>query len=112
LTIEIEDDGRGIDWGRVAELARARNLPHEDEAALIRVLLSDGFTTKQTADGTSGRGVGLCAVSQTVDGLGGSLSLRSQPGRGTTWIIILPLMPEEGQLANQALLQNEWFCDG
>jgi two-component system chemotaxis sensor kinase CheA len=112
LIIEIEDDGRGIDWGRVAELARARGMAHEDEAALVRVLLSDGFTTKKTADGTSGRGVGLCAVSQTVNTLGGSLSLRSEPGRGTVWNMILPLLPEEGQLANQALMKDEWSCDG
>jgi HPt (histidine-containing phosphotransfer) domain-containing protein len=112
LTIEVEDDGRGIDWGRVTELARARGMAHETEDDLVRGLLSDGFTTKSTADGTSGRGVGLCAVAQTVTSLGGSLSLRSQPGRGTTWSVVLPLMPAEGQLASQDLQQGEWRADG
>jgi HPt (histidine-containing phosphotransfer) domain-containing protein len=112
LALDIEDDGRGIDWAQVDEVARARGLAHESEADLVRALLSDGFTTKCQADSTSGRGVGLSAVSQTVAELGGTLSLKSRPGRGATWSIVLPLMPAEGYPARQTRPRSERVVDG
>lgn len=112
LDLDIEDDGRGIDWARVTTLAKARGLAHQTEADLVRALLSDGFTTKDKVDSTSGRGVGLCAVSQAVMNLGGTMTVESHPGRGTTWRIVLPLMPAEGHDTSQALPWSTRPADG
>jgi len=91
LTIEVEDDGIGIDWDAVVKVAEAGGLPHETPSDLLRILLSDGFTTRPTASSTSGRGIGTAAVAQAVTSLGGTLSVRSQRGAGTCWRVVLPI---------------------
>ncbi|HEY8926545.1 MAG TPA: ATP-binding protein [Polyangia bacterium] len=94
LTVEVEDDGNGIDWDAVVKLADARGLPHETPSDLLGVVLSDGFTTRAQASSTSGRGVGMAAVAQAVASLGGELSVRSQRGLGTCWCAVVPLPSE------------------
>ena len=94
LVLEIEDDGRGIDWGRVGQLASARGLRHVTEADLVRAVLSGGFSTRSTVSLTSGRGVGMTAVNHQVLELGGALSVHSQDGVGTCWRISIPLSAE------------------
>lgn len=91
LTIEIEDDGRGIDWESVAKLAEKRGMPHATSTDLMRAILSDGLSTRTTATSTSGRGVGMSAVGEAVTNLGGTLSTRSERGVGTCWRIVLPM---------------------
>lgn len=95
VTITVADDGRGIDTRRVAERARARGLLGADEALddarLLRVLCAPGFSTRDTADPISGRGVGLDAVLQAVRELGGTLALANQPGQGACFRLELPL---------------------
>src|SRR5262249_3550758 len=91
LRVEIEDDGRGIDWVKVAELASRRGLLHETRADLIGAILADGFSTKSEVTATSGRGVGMSAIHQQVMDLGGTLSVRSEPEHGTCWLFQLPL---------------------
>jgi chemotaxis protein histidine kinase CheA len=112
LALDIEDDGRGIDWARVAEVARTRGMAHETKTDLVRALLSDGFTTKRKADSTSGRGVGLCVVSQTVANLGGTLSLESHPGRGTIWRIVMPPGASGGPLGKTGPAPGDRSVDG
>ena len=94
VIIEVEDDGSGIDWDAVVKVAKARGLPHETPSDLLSVVLSDGFSTRAHASSTSGRGVGMAAVSQAVASLGGALSVRSQRGVGTCWRAVLPLTSE------------------
>lgn len=95
VLVEISDDGRGINIERVA--ARARDLGWLQtgetlpEAALLDVLCAPGFSTRDEADRSSGRGLGMNIVRSTVQQLGGSLSLRTQPGQGTQFTILLPL---------------------
>ena len=91
LTIEVEDDGRGIDWACVRERAAARGMPRDSEADLAAAILSDGFTTCEKVTTTSGRGVGMAAVRQQVSNLGGTLSLKSEAGAGTLWRFTFPL---------------------
>lgn len=95
VTITVADDGQGIDTARVAERARARGLigPDEllDDARLLRVLCAPGFSTRDTADPISGRGVGLDAVMLAVRELGGALTLTNQPGQGACFRLELPL---------------------
>jgi len=95
VVIEIEDDGRGIDPARIASRARELGLlgadEKFDEAMLLDVLCAPGFSTRTEADRASGRGVGMSVVRETVQSLGGTLALESQVGRGSRFIIQLPI---------------------
>jgi two-component system chemotaxis sensor kinase CheA len=93
--MEVEDDGRGIDAEKVAARAAvlgisARRAP-TDAASLLDLLCTPGFSTREEADRTSGRGVGMDVVRRAVEELGGSLALDTVPGRGTRFVIRLPL---------------------
>jgi len=94
VVIQIRDDGRGIDASRIA--ARANSLGIEvpeslDDDALLTILCAPGFSTRDEVDLTSGRGVGMAVVVNTVRELGGSLSLETSPGHGTQFTLKLPL---------------------
>jgi two-component system chemotaxis sensor kinase CheA len=95
VLIHVEDDGRGMDLHKIQERARSRGLIGADESLdpkrLLDIISSPGFTTREHADLASGRGVGMSAVQATVSQLGGSMSLDTEPGRGTRFAIRLPL---------------------
>jgi len=95
VTIEIADDGRGVDPEEVAARARSAGLPVPegtlDSAAVLALLCSPGFSTKDDADRASGRGVGMAVVKDTVERLSGTIALDSEPGQGTRFTIQLPL---------------------
>jgi two-component system chemotaxis sensor kinase CheA len=97
IRISVADDGGGIDFAAV--LARAveqgalhpdlaGDLPPEEIAALV---FRPGLSTRKQVTDISGRGVGMDAVKATVEGLGGHVELRSQPGRGTTTTLVVPI---------------------
>lgn len=94
VLIEVEDDGRGIDREKIAQRAHQMGLHAEngklDDEALLDLICSPGFSTREEADRTSGRGVGMAVVQNTVLGLGGSFTLRTEVGRGTQFTIQLP----------------------
>lgn len=90
LVVSLEDDGRGIDWERVAASARRHGLPHATRADLEAALFADGVSTAAATTEISGRGVGMAAVRYEVEDLGGRLCLSSQPTRGTCWTVRLP----------------------
>jgi two-component system chemotaxis sensor kinase CheA len=96
ITVRVTDDGRGIDRDRV--LKKARNLGLIDAARselsdddLIRIISRPGFSTAERVTDISGRGVGVDAVHARIRSLGGSVEIRSVPGRGTTVTLRLPL---------------------
>ncbi len=94
VTIQIADDGRGIDAERVIARARVAGLPvpaHVDEASLLDLICSPGFSTRDASDRVSGRGFGMSVVRNTVQELGGAMRLASEPGRGTRFSFELPL---------------------
>jgi two-component system, chemotaxis family, sensor kinase CheA len=95
VVIEIEDDGRGVDVDKVAQRARSQALiaadATPDMATILDILCSSGFSTRDQADLTSGRGVGMAVVKNTVQELGGFLNLHTQVGLGTRFTIQLPL---------------------
>lgn len=94
VTIEIADDGRGIDRERVVARARVAGLPvpsHIDEDVLLDLICAPGFSTREASDRVSGRGFGMAVVRNTVQELGGSMRLTSEPGRGTRFTFELPL---------------------
>ncbi len=96
IVIRLEDDGRGVDRDAVVRRAVERGLlPAAPEtlsdAEVLQLLVRPGFSTKAEVTEVSGRGVGLDVVASKVRALGGSLGLRSEPGRGTVFEITVPL---------------------
>ena len=95
IVIKIADDGRGIDRSLVIERANARGLNHGnaeiDDAALLDLICTPGFSTRDEADRQSGRGVGMDVVKNAIEELGGHVSLSTRIGEGTTFTIELPL---------------------
>ena len=95
IRVEVEDDGAGIDVEQVARRARAQGLLGASEPLgadrLLEVLCAPGFSTRDDADMTSGRGVGMDVVAATIRTLAGELSVDTAPGLGTRFTIELPL---------------------
>jgi two-component system, chemotaxis family, sensor kinase CheA len=97
VVITVSDDGRGVNPAAVAKKAVARGLitPEQadtiDAARAIELLFAPGFSTAETTSDISGRGVGMDAVRTKVRELGGEVVMTSEPGRGSTAQIRLPL---------------------
>jgi chemotaxis protein histidine kinase CheA len=95
VVVEVSEDGRGIDEDAVRAKAVERGLLPADSAlsgsALLALLFTPEFSTAATVTETSGRGVGLDVVKTSVDELGGSIDIRSDAGRGTTFALTLPV---------------------
>lgn len=94
VLIQVQDDGRGVDAESVGRRARSLGLKLPavlDNAGLLEVLCSAGFSTKEEVDRASGRGVGMAVALNTVRELGGSMSLETELGRGTRFTLRLPL---------------------
>ncbi|WP_371060098.1 chemotaxis protein CheA [Rhodosalinus sp. 5P4] len=95
VVIEISDDGAGIDPARVHAKAVERGLVAPDadlsEQETLNLVFEPGFSTAGAVSSLSGRGVGMDVVRTEIHALGGRVSLRSAPGRGTTVTVSLPL---------------------
>jgi len=97
LVITVSDDGAGIDPDRLVAKVLAKNLATSEMVAamspeeLLDFLFLPGFSTRETVSAVSGRGVGLDAVRSAVEEMGGTLSVVSSLGRGTTFSLNLPL---------------------
>ncbi|MBI5903890.1 MAG: chemotaxis protein CheW [Deltaproteobacteria bacterium] len=93
--IEVSDDGRGIDVEKLKTKAVAKGVPPDrlesmtGKEALMLVCVP-GLSTSDNVTETSGRGVGMDAVKETIEGLGGSLAIESERGKGTKIIMKLP----------------------
>lgn len=96
IVLEIADDGRGLDVEAIRGKAVEKGLlaaeaPGLEPEELYRLIFTDEFSTKQTADAMSGRGVGLAAVRMETQRLGGEIEVESTPGAGTIFRFRLPL---------------------
>jgi two-component system chemotaxis sensor kinase CheA len=97
VIIEVRDDGRGIDHEKViARAIKARLITEEqsDEltiAAIESLIFQPGFSTASKVSNISGRGVGLDVVRANVERMGGSIELKSEPLKSTTFRVKIPL---------------------
>jgi two-component system chemotaxis sensor kinase CheA len=95
ITVEVSDDGGGLKRERILAKARERGLIGADEQisdeAVGNLIFLPGFSTHDQATDISGRGVGMDVVKRNVDELGGSIEVRSEAGKGSRFIITLPL---------------------
>ncbi len=91
------DDGRGIDVGALSQAAvREGWLGSSASSSLsphdaFRLLLRGGLTTTRTLTEVAGRGIGLDVVRSTAERLKGEVSVRSEPGRGAAFELVVPL---------------------
>ena len=95
IYLEVTDDGQGLDRQRIQTKAVALGLLAADETVddetLLRYIFRPGFSTTEKVTEVSGRGVGMDVVARNVEALGGSITLQSERGRGTTFRVKLPL---------------------
>ncbi len=95
ICIEIEDDGRGLNRDAILAKATARGLVREGEAIsdrdLYLLIFEPGFSTAKEVTDISGRGVGMDVVRRNIDELRGTVDITSEPGKGSTFSIKLPL---------------------
>jgi len=95
VVLDVTDDGRGIDPENVRKAAIKRNLisQHDpfDQARAYETLFTPGFSTASAVSEISGRGVGLDVVKKNLQELKGTIDIRSVPGEGSTFRIMLPI---------------------
>ena len=96
VTIRIEDNGRGMDPDSILAAAVARGfLPKEKGAALsddekLMLICHPGFSTAEKVTSISGRGVGMDVVRSAIQSMGGSLSISTETGAGSAFLLRLP----------------------
>jgi two-component system chemotaxis sensor kinase CheA len=95
IAVEIRDDGGGLDKTRILAKAKSRGLVGANEALteeqIHELIFLPGFSTAEKTTDVSGRGVGMDVVRRNVKELGGKIEIRSESGKGSRFIITLPL---------------------
>ncbi|WP_291994514.1 chemotaxis protein CheA [Candidatus Accumulibacter sp. ACC003] len=97
IVLIIADDGRGISPERIRAKAVEKNIISEEEANTLddrqslNLIFLPGFSTMAQASAVSGRGVGMDVVKTNIQKLNGSIEIRSELGKGSVFIISLPL---------------------
>lgn len=96
IVISVSDDGYGINKAKILKKAREKGLltkPESEmtEKEIYNLLLLPGFSTNDKITEYSGRGVGMDVVKQNIEEVGGSISIKSAEGKGSTFSITIPL---------------------
>ncbi len=97
IIIEISDDGRGLNLDRIKQKAIQNGIATESELEtmtpqqIYQYIFKAGFSTAEKVTSVSGRGVGMDVVRTNIEKIGGTVELKSQPGKGSSFIIKIPL---------------------
>jgi two-component system chemotaxis sensor kinase CheA len=95
VAVSVADDGAGLDATRIRAKAEEQGLITPEtkiaDQDLYQLIFAPGFSTASEVTALSGRGVGMDVVKRTIDGLRGSIEMTTDPGRGTTATLRLPL---------------------
>jgi two-component system chemotaxis sensor kinase CheA len=94
IVIEVRDDGRGLNRGKLLAKARERGLSVSDsmsDAEVYGLIFAPGFSTAAEVTDVSGRGVGMDVVKRNITSLGGSVEIDSVEGQGMRVSVRLPL---------------------
>ncbi len=95
IVIEIRDDGGGIDRQAVFDKALEKGLVDENssltDSQVFDLIFEPGFSTAKTLSDISGRGVGMDVVKRNIQSLGGRIQVQSEPNKGSTFKVHLPL---------------------
>jgi two-component system chemotaxis sensor kinase CheA len=107
LVISLSDDGRGIDPLQIRKklLLKGVESSKETDAEVIGHIFDHGFSTRDSASLTSGRGVGMASVHKVIREMGGNITVTSHVGSGTTFTLTVPYVKEfDSRMTN-------WFTD-
>jgi two-component system chemotaxis sensor kinase CheA len=97
IIIEISDDGRGLNISRIRQkvlgngLATESELEQMNDQQVAQFIFRAGFSTAEKVTSVSGRGVGMDVVRTNIEKIGGTIELKTQQGRGTSFTIKIPL---------------------
>lgn len=97
IIIEITDDGKGLPLSKIKEKIIKNGLATEEEVASMsdqqiqQYIFRAGFSTADKVTSVSGRGVGMDVVRTNIEKIGGSIVLKSVEGKGSTFLIKIPL---------------------
>jgi two-component system, chemotaxis family, sensor kinase CheA len=97
IIIEISDDGRGLNLDRIRQKAIQNGIATESELdamtpqQVYQYIFKAGFSTAEKVTSVSGRGVGMDVVRTNIEKIGGTVELKSMPGKGSTFVIKIPL---------------------
>jgi two-component system chemotaxis sensor kinase CheA len=97
VVIEVSDDGHGLDRGKIVRKAIERGIvtaeeaKHLNETEALHLIFKPGLSTADEVTEISGRGVGLDVVQSVLEKLKGSITLESEPGKGATFLLMVPL---------------------
>ncbi len=97
ILVEVSDDGKGLDIEKIKKKAIDRGLvnietvANMDSSEIFNFIFSPGFSTADKVTDLSGRGVGMTVVKQIVSELNGAVTIETEPGMGTRFILTFPL---------------------
>ena len=95
IAVEVSDDGGGLNKERILAKAKQRGLVGQNDILtddqIHDLIFLPGFSTADKTTDLSGRGVGMDVVRRNVKELGGKIELKSEQGKGSRFIITLPL---------------------
>ena len=95
IIIEIKDDGAGINRTKVLAKAKEKGLVAEDatltDEEIDHLIFAPGFSTAEKVTSVSGRGVGMDVVRRNIEGIGGTVRITNNPGKGSIFTVSLPL---------------------
>lgn len=97
IVITIRDDGRGINIDKIREKAVQRGIMSAEQLKemmdreVLDIIFLPGFSTSDTVSDVSGRGVGMDIVKTNLQKIGGNIDIATDIGKGTTFIIRIPL---------------------
>jgi len=95
IHIKLIDDGKGLDYKKIAQRALEKKLIKPEEAknpdVLMRVIFMPGFSTADTETVHGGRGIGLNLVRDRIKEVKGAIKVKSEADKGTLFFISLPI---------------------
>ena len=93
VVVRASDDGRGLDEQAIRKKAEAlgQELRPDDVIPLRNLIFLPGLSTAEQVSALAGRGVGLDVVASAIHALGGTIDVETAPGKGTTFILSLPV---------------------
>lgn len=117
VTVSIIDDGYGLDLNKIKEKALKTKLVSEDHLLklssneIYALIFLPGFSTVEKVSSISGRGVGMDAVKETVESIGGTIEIKTELGKGTNFTLMLP-KPKSVLLTQAIIVKVDIYCFG